>query len=100
MEPTHAYTADLLALASTSKRGQRPPALEGASRINMPLVWTEWSRVLRDHPDSQLRDYLLSCIREGFRVGFEPHQPLKSDTMQEHAVALDNPEPVTEYLHL
>ena len=31
----------------------------------------EWSKALHNHPDSSLRKYLLSGIREGFRIGFD-----------------------------
>ena len=57
----------------------------------------EWSRALEHHPDSRLRDYLLTGIREGFRIGFSSDQPLRSASRNMQS-ALENPEPVEAYI--
>ena len=64
----------------------------------MPMVYSEWERRLRGHPDRAFMGYLLGGIREGFRVGFRyglaKCYPAKGNMKS----AVDNPEVVDEYL--
>ncbi len=64
------YMDDLLAL-----NGCRtvPPVLlpPGLSAIVTPLQWEEWQRRLADHQDRTFVDWVVTGIREGFRVGFQ-----------------------------
>ena len=51
----------------------RPP--EGGTRsveggVSTPLVWEEWDRALRNHPDQRFKDYIIGGISHGFRLGF------------------------------
>ena len=40
-------------------------------KISTSLQVEEWERELAGHPDEELVGYVLSGIREGFRVGFD-----------------------------
>ena len=40
------------------------------TRVNTPLQWEEWERLLQRHPDKRLRFFLVHEIQEGFRIGF------------------------------
>ena len=42
-------------------------------RVETPLVANEWERCLRNHPDGRYREYTLTGLRNGFRVGFQYH---------------------------
>lgn len=68
------------------------PRLEG---IDTPLVVEKWKE---EHPDTDLTAYLLQGMKEGFRVGCDPHQQLCSAATNMQS-ASDNPQPVIEYLH-
>lgn len=57
----------------------------------------EWEKALEGHPDQQLREYLITGFKEGFRVGFNPNQPLQSTAKNMQSATL-NPEPVVKYL--
>ena len=52
------------------------PLLGGSS----PLRTEAFKAVLKDHPDRQYRDYIVIGLAEGFRVGFDRRQPLRSAT--------------------
>lgn len=96
----YSYTDDLLALAErVAPTVSSLPALEGLASVVSPLIWSEWSKALQDHPDQRLKDYLLCGIRDGFRVGFNPSQPLKSADKNMPSARL-NPTPVTNYLQI
>ena len=64
----------------------------------MPMVYSEWERRLRGHPDRAFMVYLVGGIKEGFRVGFRyglaKCYPVKGNMKS----AVDNPEVVDEYL--
>ena len=67
--------------------------------VNTPLDWRRWSTYLAEHPDRAYRDYIVSGIRDGFRIGFNysqaPHIRSSHSNMQS---ALQRPEIVREYL--
>ena len=42
-------------------------------RVETPLVANEWERCLRNHPDGRYREYILTGLRNGLRVGFQYH---------------------------
>ena len=66
LEGTYPYTEDLLTLSNTSKTAEQQADIpKGSSRVNTPLVWTEWDKALTAHPDRHFRDYLLTGIRQG-----------------------------------
>lgn len=87
------YTSDLLALhtfAGTSTC-RLPSHLQV---INTPLIFEAWERLLVNHPDLEYVDYILSGIRDGFRIGFNSSQPLACSkrnmpSAYEHADVID-----------
>ena len=56
------------------------------SRITTPLEWSEWEEALKSHPDQQYRAYIVTGLREGFRVGFDyAHHSCQSTTRDMHS---------------
>ena len=39
--------------------------------ITSPLQWKVWNEALRDHPDQRIRNYIVTGLRDGFRIGFQ-----------------------------
>ena len=39
--------------------------------ITSPLQWRVWDEALRDHPDQRFRSYIVTGLRDGFRIGFQ-----------------------------
>ena len=39
--------------------------------ITSPLQWRVWDEALRDHPDQRFRNYIVTGLRDGFRIGFQ-----------------------------
>ena len=66
---------DLLRLDSCRPQGGSPVWL--GDEVTTPLVWQEWDKALRDHPDQRLRAYITNGIRYGFRLGFEYGSPCR-----------------------
>ncbi len=91
------YTADLLALANTNIAPGRLPPTRGLHQIITPLNSLAWSAALRHHPDKAFTEYIIGGIRDGFKIGANGVQPLKSahDNMLSAKV---NPSVVTDYL--
>ena len=68
--PSGSYTSRLLALGScVASTIRRIPIV--LQKISTSLQVEEWERELAGHPDEELVGYVLSGIREGFRVGFD-----------------------------
>ena len=40
-------------------------------QVTTTLVYTEWAKQLRLHPDVEFCDYVLNGIAHGFRIGFD-----------------------------
>lgn len=71
------------------------PALKG---VVSPLNWEIWQECLAPHPDRDYVDYLITGMREGFRIGFSygTHQCKKcSDNMRS---AKQHPQVVRDYI--
>ena len=69
-ETRTSYTGRLLGLDScVTVRSSRIPTVQ--QTIFTPLKVKEWERNLVGHPDEDLVGYVLSGIRDGFRVGFD-----------------------------
>lgn len=95
---TYPYSLDLLALAkAATTQASNISTKHHLVAINSPLISTEWERALEQHPDSNLKSYLLAGLRNGFRIGFSPSQQLQSASENMRS-ALINPEPVQKYL--
>ena len=63
-----------------------------------PLVVEEWERQLKYHPDGEYKEYLLTGLRRGFRIGFDygSHRCRSAKTNMKSA--LQNPAVVDRYL--
>ena len=61
-----------------------------------PLVWRRWSLALEDHPDKEFRDYIVTGLREGFRIGFKGLEchPAKTNMKS----AMEQSQVVSKYL--
>ena len=64
------YTADLLALDQCRPLPDTQCTHKYRAGITTPLRWEGWEHALRLHPDRQFVHYIVSGLREGFRVGF------------------------------
>jgi hypothetical protein len=73
------------------------PLPSSITKINTPLNISAWEKALQSHPDTAFREYVLSGISGGFRVGFNRRQPLRLSSSNMRS-ALDNPQVVQEYL--
>ena len=65
------YTQDLIALDSCRPRcgmALLPPSPEDT--INTSLTWSALEETLHNHPDRLFREYIVSGLKDGFRVGF------------------------------
>ena len=69
----------------------------GLAAINTPLQWQAWERALRTHPDKQFTEYVVSGLREGFRVGFKYPRPCRSSADNMHSVR-EHAQVVRDYL--
>ena len=90
------YTPELLQLDSF-RPSHYTPLPNTITRINTPLKISAWEKALLNHPDTAFREYVLSGISRGFRIGFNRRQPLKSSSSN-MCSALDSPQVVQEYL--
>ena len=65
------YTDDLLALDSCRAAQADTQLLSGPlAAISTPLRWVSWEKALGSYPDDSLRHYIVSGLRDGFRIGF------------------------------
>ena len=94
----YSYMSQLLALEacmlSAEPKGQMPAAV---GHICTPLIYHEWEKGLQNHPDKRFRDYILSGIRNGFRIGFDRDNMLKSGNRNLLSAEI-HPTIVDEYL--
>ena len=74
------------------------PIPRSLSAVNSPLVVDQWRMLLSDHPDEDLKSYLLGGMREGFRIGFNYSQCECKSAKRNMLSARQNPEVVSEYL--
>ena len=65
--------------------------------INTPLRWQVWKRILRSHPDEQFAEYVVSGLRDGFRIGFSYPRPCRSSIDNMHS-AREHAQVVRDYL--
>ena len=81
-------------LGLVSPSPQIHPALQP---VRTPLQTNQWADLLRRHPDPQFTDWLLRGLREGFRIGFDRQQKLRSATSNMQRTS-EHPEVVSAYL--
>ena len=78
-----------------------PPTLlpQELTRITTPLRWRTWEKALGSFPDREFAAYIVSGIREGFRIGFDycRYQRLKSKA-RNLGSAYEHPNIVGDYL--
>ena len=65
--------------------------------VQTPLRASAWATALETHPDRAFVRYLLTGIREGFRIGFHRSVPLHSASRNMHS-AREQPTVVQAYL--
>ena len=87
---------DLLALEA--RKPKVPPLLPTLGQtVTSPLLLHNWSSALKNHPDHAFVEYILWGIAHGFHIGFDRSTKCISATNNMRS-ALQNPEPVDEYL--
>ena len=100
--PTSQRAAPLLAdrfcRLQAVKGTQSPWIPEAARGIHTPLNIDAWVQALQDHPNKTWVDSLLSGLKEGVRIGFNPNASCGSaKTNMQSAMA--HPAIVEQYLH-
>ena len=79
-------------------RSPFPNAAELATRPSPITCFIQnWEKLLSEHQDEQFRDYILSGLRDGFRVGFSWSQQL-TPVKRNIPLAYMHPEVVDEYI--
>ena len=92
------YTKDLLSLARVGIPGSPTSVREELSGVYTPLKFQHWESMLAAHPDKEYVSYLLSGIREGFRIGFNRSSQLTSARKNMQS-ADEHPSEVIAYLN-
>ena len=88
---------DLLALDSCRPPDSSHSLPQSLHTVSTPLPWQAWDRKLASHPDQCFRKYIVSGLRDGFRVGFDyAHYCRRS----KHNLlsATDQPQIIRDYL--
>ena len=92
---------DLLAIDSCRPPGSWvPPSSLAISRTATPLKAEKWEEALASYPDKRFTQYILSGIREGFRIGFD-YQSFASNlrpTSRNMRSAYENAQVIQEYI--
>ena len=92
------HTVDLLCLNFCRLT---PPTTHVAAQlqeINVPLVLSEWVRLLSHHPDKAFARYICKGLHEGFRIGFQRGSVLQSARANMRS-AQEHPGVIERYLH-
>ena len=93
----YTYTDDLLAL--DSKRSSSAVVVPAPLRsTHSPLQVQHWEESLRDHPDAELKAYLLQGFRDGSRIGFDEDKVALRPAKNNMASAREHPQVITLYL--
>ena len=90
------YIDDLLRLDScrpTSMLKHHPLLQE----VSTPLIFSAWKAALAAHPDCTYRDFILSGLSGGFRIGFNHAQQLVPAKANMRSAIL-NPSVIDEYI--
>ena len=62
---------DLLALDSCRPNDSSHSLAQNLHGVSTPLPWQVWDQKLASHPDQEFRKYIVSGLRDGFRIGFD-----------------------------
>jgi len=89
------YTADLLCLDFC--RPASGVAWPPLSEVSTPLKLPAWEAALQAHPDKAFARFVITGIRDGFRIGFSRKISLQC-APRNMPSATEHPEVVTEYL--
>ena len=95
------YTEDLLALDHCRPQPGKEPVQERLRGVCSPLVADHWEEMLAHHPDRRFVEYLMSGIKEGFRIGFrrlESEKKSLSSARKNMYSTVDYPHVVRDYL--
>ena len=76
-----------------------PPLMlpPGLSRNPSPLQWETWKELLQEHSDRLYANYIVSGLREGFRIGFS-YGTAKWKSSKNMESAWEHPDVVSRYL--
>ena len=92
------YTSDLLKLDSFLSQTPTPHLPTFLCPIITPLQPSAWADELQSMPDKQLVQYLISGIKNGFRIGFDRSSSSLQSAVTNMPSARINPGPVQEFL--
>lgn len=92
---SYKYTEDLLSLAKYLPHSEGS-LLKVWSGVKTPLKVAAWGKALESHPDQIFAEFLITGMQEGFRIGFDRRQELRS-AKRNMKSANDNPLVVEEY---
>ena len=81
------YTSDLLELDQCRPQSGKWTVQERLLGVFTPLHVDRWESSLTQHLDRDYVDYILTGIKEGFRVGFYDVAPLSSARRNMHALS-------------
>ena len=94
---SYAYTRHLDLLEK--RRPHRPIVLlEVMKCVTTPLVWRAWEQQLWNHPVPGYQRYILTGLKEGFRVGFQFEAISCVSASTNMLSATKNPQVVDKYL--
>jgi hypothetical protein len=88
---------DLLKLDSCRPTNSDHQLPQGLCGVTTPLNWREWDSALATHPDQRFRNYIVSGIRYGFRLGFDYGRECTSAN-RNMATARTHAEVIRQYL--
>ena len=80
---------------STCSVGVLPPSL---ADIVTPFKLEVWAKELDSHPDIQFRDFILTGIERGFKIGFDARSIVFKSARRNMVSAFDHSEVIDEYL--
>jgi len=93
----YCYMDDLLAIDRCCAELPKsiPRALTGRST---PLEWQVWASFLASHPDQRFANYIVSGIKEGFRIGFDYQGHRCEKARNNMQSAHEHPQVIRDYI--
>jgi len=93
----YCYMDDLLAIDRCRAELPKsiPRALTGRST---PLEWQVWASFLASHPDQRFANYIISGIKEGFRIGFDYQGHRCEKARNNMQSAHEHPQVIRDYI--
>ncbi len=93
----YCFTNQLKELERRSE-GLSSRVLQGAEAVVTPLVWQQWEEELREHPDREWVEFLVTGVREGFRLGHDQSKVVLKERRGTMYEASQHREVIQEYL--